>query len=91
MGTDLKNVLEESKKIISSKISVYETMQNVKFSTTTKKRRKLKRRSLTKMKILNRRLRLFTKKLSNANRSSVAKIQEATQKLQDFFKKAALN
>ena len=53
MGTDLKNVLEESKKIISSKISVYETMQNVKFSTTTKKRRKLKRRSLTKMKILN--------------------------------------
>ena len=79
MGTNLKNLLEESKKMISSKISVYETLQNVKFSTNTKKKkRRLKRRSITKMKLLKRRLKEYTRKLNNVSQQNVAKLQEAT-------------
>lgn len=91
MGTNLKNLLEESKKMISSKISVYETLQNVKFSTKTKKKkRRLKRRSITKMKLLKRRLKEYTRKLNNVSQQNVAKLQEATAKLNNFFKKKTL-
>ena len=88
MGTNLKNLLEESKKMISSKISVYETLQNVKFPINPrKKKRKLKRRSMTKIKLLNRRLKQYTKKLNSVSQYNIGRLQDATIKLQNFFKK----
>lgn len=88
MGTNLKNLLEESKKMISSKISVYETLQNVKFPINPrKKKRKLKRRSMTKIKLLNRRFKQYTKKLNSVSQYNIGRLQDATIKLQNFFKK----
>ena len=42
------------------------------------------------MKLLKRRLKEYTRKLNNVSQQNMAKLQEATAKLNNFFKKKTL-